>query len=160
MKLIKDNLDVLPWYKQFWPWFIITLLGSAVAASLVTVAIAVNNADDLVADDYYKVGLAINQRLERRKKASELGISASLAFSHTEIIVTTKNIDHNAALVLNLTHPFDASKDLQIYLTSVSRDEFVGNVEHFDNTRWLWSLEDLKESNWLVNGQVQESSLQ
>jgi len=159
MKLIKYSLDVLPWYKQFWPWFIIALLGSAVTASLVTVAIAVKNADDLVADDYYKVGLAINQRLERRKRATELGISASLAFSGTEVILATENIDHNAALVLELTHPFDANRDLQIYLTSVSRDEFVGKIGHPDNTRWLWSLKDLKKSDWLVSGQVHESSL-
>jgi hypothetical protein len=29
-----------PWYRHFWPWFVIGLLGSAVAGSLVTVALA------------------------------------------------------------------------------------------------------------------------
>ncbi len=29
-----------PWYQNFWPWFIVILLGVSVAGSLLTVAIA------------------------------------------------------------------------------------------------------------------------
>jgi hypothetical protein len=35
-----DERDTQPWYKYFWPWFIIVLLGSAVSASLYTVYLA------------------------------------------------------------------------------------------------------------------------
>ena len=35
-----DERDTQPWYKYFWPWFIIALLGSAVSASLYTVYLA------------------------------------------------------------------------------------------------------------------------
>ena len=35
-----DTPDTQPWYKYFWPWFIIVLLGSAVSASLYTVYLA------------------------------------------------------------------------------------------------------------------------
>jgi hypothetical protein len=34
-----------PWYRYFWPWFIVGLLGISVAGSLLTVAIAVDGAD-------------------------------------------------------------------------------------------------------------------
>ena len=43
---------MLPWYKQFWPWFLILLPGTAVVATLYTVVIANQYADDLVVDDY------------------------------------------------------------------------------------------------------------
>lgn len=33
-----------PWYKQFWPWFLIALPGSVVIASFITIGIAVENA--------------------------------------------------------------------------------------------------------------------
>ena len=36
------------WYRHFWPWFILALLGTAVSASLTTVVIAVRNADEVV----------------------------------------------------------------------------------------------------------------
>lgn len=35
-----DRKDTQPWYRYFWPWFIIVLLGSAVCASLYTVYLA------------------------------------------------------------------------------------------------------------------------
>ena len=34
-----------PWYKNFWPWFIVILLGVSVIGSLVTVAIAYRHRD-------------------------------------------------------------------------------------------------------------------
>ena len=32
--------DSKPWYRYFWPWFVIALLGSAVSASLYTLYLA------------------------------------------------------------------------------------------------------------------------
>lgn len=34
-----------PWYRNFWPWFIVCLLGISVVGSLMTVAIAYHNRD-------------------------------------------------------------------------------------------------------------------
>ena len=34
-----------PWYQNFWPWFIVILLGVSVVGSLVTVAIAYQHRD-------------------------------------------------------------------------------------------------------------------
>ncbi len=36
----------LPWFKQFWPWFLLMLPLAAVTASLVTVAIAIKQPED------------------------------------------------------------------------------------------------------------------
>ena len=45
----------LPWYKQFWPWFIIALPASAVVASFITLWLAISNPDQLVvSDDEYR----------------------------------------------------------------------------------------------------------
>ena len=41
----------LPWFKQFWPWFIIALPASAVIASFFTLWLAVSNPDYLVVDE-------------------------------------------------------------------------------------------------------------
>ena len=58
--------DTEPWYRQFWPWFIIMLPASVVVAGLSTWYIAHRHADDLVVDEYYKSGLAINRQLEKK----------------------------------------------------------------------------------------------
>jgi len=43
--------EFLPWYKQFWPWFIIALPASVVVASFFTLWLAISNPDHLVVDD-------------------------------------------------------------------------------------------------------------
>ena len=44
----------------------------------VTIWLAVSSSDGLVADDYYKRGLAINQELRRDQAALDLGIAAAI----------------------------------------------------------------------------------
>lgn len=46
-----DGKDLLPWYKQFWPWFIIALPASVVIASFFTLWLAISNPDHLVVDE-------------------------------------------------------------------------------------------------------------
>jgi hypothetical protein len=40
-----------PWYRQFWPWFIIALPASVVIASFFTLWLAISNPDHLVVDE-------------------------------------------------------------------------------------------------------------
>lgn len=45
----------MPWYRQFWPWFIIALPTSAVIASFISLWLAVSHPDQLiVSDDEYQ----------------------------------------------------------------------------------------------------------
>jgi hypothetical protein len=47
--------QLIPWYRQFWPWFIIALPASAVIASFISLWLAVSNPDQLVVtDDEYR----------------------------------------------------------------------------------------------------------
>ena len=73
-----SDLDTLPWFKQFWPWFLIALPATVVVAAFVTLYIANRHSDDLVSKDYYKNGLAINLQLESKNLAEELLITSEL----------------------------------------------------------------------------------
>ena len=41
----------VPWYRQFWPWFIIALPAAAVLASFFSLWLAISNPDYIVVDD-------------------------------------------------------------------------------------------------------------
>ena len=63
-------VPVLPWYRQFWPWFIIALLASAVIASLVLFYLAVTRPDYLVIEDEeYR---RLNSELKAQAPAREI----------------------------------------------------------------------------------------
>ena len=72
---------VTPWYRQAWPWFLISLPATAVIAGSFTFYLAARGWDGPVAADYYKQGLAINDEISRATRASELGISARVSLA-------------------------------------------------------------------------------
>ncbi len=67
-----------PWYRDRWPWLLIAGPGIVVVAGFVTLWLAIASDDGLVADDYYKRGLAINRVLERTQRAAALGLLATV----------------------------------------------------------------------------------
>ena len=46
-----EREDTKPWYRQFWPWFIIALPAAAVLAGFFTLWLAISNPDYMVVDD-------------------------------------------------------------------------------------------------------------
>jgi hypothetical protein len=50
----QKNTDTKPWYKQFWPWFLIALPGSVVIASMLTIGIAIENAPTITQNNLGK----------------------------------------------------------------------------------------------------------
>ena len=69
-----NTTQTTPWYKQFWPWFLLFLPACAVVASISTFIIAQKNSPSLVIKNYYKEGLAFNSKAKLLTKAKELGI--------------------------------------------------------------------------------------
>jgi uncharacterized protein len=39
----------LPWYRHFWPWFLIAMLGGAVTGSFISLYLALHTSDAVVA---------------------------------------------------------------------------------------------------------------
>ena len=117
-----DSGAARPWYRQFWPWFIIALPASAVVAGLTTVGIAVVNQDSVVRDDWYKEGKAINQSLARDSRATALGMAADVTVDEItgEVGVRLQQAGQTALpdqLTLYFQHPTQASADQQLVLT-------------------------------------------
>ena len=65
---------VKPWYKQFWPWFLIALPATVVIWTIMTVIVFTQNSVDLVTEDYYKKGKGINVDISKVNIAKELGL--------------------------------------------------------------------------------------
>jgi len=106
------NDDNAPWYRQPWPWFLISLPATAVVAGLVTYYIAARGFDGPVVADYYKQGLAINEEIGRSDLARTLGVEAKVAFEGLAVgervrveLVSAQPLPPEVALRVRLVHP-------------------------------------------------------
>jgi hypothetical protein len=124
----------LPWYRQLWPWLVIAPPAAAVIAGIVTIFIAVRGADGLVAADYYKRGLAINEELARSRMAQALGLDASLRMDGVAAgdrvrieLGGAQALPAEAFVTLRLVHPARSGDDRVLTLARVSID---GNGRH------------------------------
>lgn len=156
--------DSKAWYKQFWPWFIIGLLSSVVIASLVTVRIAFKNPDGLVSDDYYKEGLAINQRLEQDQVASKQQLSATLKVEGAELVVEMagNSLEDVSALQLQFTHPLNAEKDMRVVLPRQTGLRYATRLEAPVTERFYITLSDTQQ-RWRLRKEIpslQQGSVQ
>tara|TARA_R110002072_G_scaffold24747_4_gene83712 strand:- start:11289 stop:11489 length:201 start_codon:yes stop_codon:yes gene_type:complete len=60
MNTSRQVTDTKPWYKQFWPWFLISLPSSVVIASIITISLAVKNAPVITQNNLGKFVQPIN----------------------------------------------------------------------------------------------------
>jgi len=116
-----EREDTDPWYRQFWPWFIIALPASAVVAGLYTLWIAVQTTDSLVVRSDDGMNVVTERNLAAEQEAIRLGLSAVLEVnSDTGAVVVTMSslpgVDLPTSLQLRMRHPTMASRDAVIEL--------------------------------------------
>lgn len=124
-----------PWYRQFWPWFLIALPATSVVAGLTTLGIAIRNQDSLVRDDWYKDGKAINQSLARDAVATQQRISAELLIDSMtgEVTVRTSggaDFTPPSSVVLTFSHPTLADQDQTLTLSRHPNGLLHGVLTH------------------------------
>ncbi|MHB1244828.1 MAG: FixH family protein [Sulfuriferula sp.] len=147
--------DNKSWYREPWPWILISLPLTAVIASLISAWLAVISDDGLVADDYYKQGMAINQVLHRDAAAVAMNLGATLhtsADGHTVQVALSGNLSpFPDRLRLSILHPTQAGHDHVITLHAASGDIYRGTFPGLGKARWRVLLES-PQGNWRLTG--------
>jgi len=150
--------DTRPWHRQFWPWFLILLPSSVVVAGLTTLYIANRYADDLVVDDYYREGLAINRQLDKKLHADEMRLSARLLISGERVRVKVGGPLADPALSLSLSHPLEADQDFQVPLSRVEPGLYQGRLARRVAPHWHWTLGSPHDGQWRLDGELGASN--
>ncbi|WP_234084704.1 FixH family protein [Azonexus sp. R2A61] len=142
------------WYKEPWPWILMAGPGLVIVAGIITVWLAVVSNDGLVTDDYYKQGLAVNQRLQRDHQAAALSLQADLMRSEDAIRLLVSATDSAAIpqeIVLKLAHPTQAGHDQSIVMKSLGQGFYEGRLTTSVVGRWHVTLED-PAGQWRLQG--------
>lgn len=143
-----------PWYREPWPWILVAIPGAAVVMGIVMIVLAVQSNDGLVAEDYYKQGLAINQVLDRESRARELGIVAAVTVARDQSRVFVRFAAPEGALkapVLTLVHPTRAGQDQRVPLQRTPAGEYEGALTPVVPGHWRVVIED-REAGWRLQG--------
>jgi hypothetical protein len=136
-----------PWYRHRWPWLLMLGPAIVVVAGVVTTWLAVVSDDGLVADDYYKRGLAINRTLEREQRAQALGLSAVVDIDVDGIAKVTLSASTRdlaaapAAVRLHLVHPTRGGLDRQVELLRGADGRYTGRLADVPPGRWRVGVE-------------------
>jgi len=143
--------EARPWYREPWIWFLISGPAVAVVGGFVTLGIALATDDGLVADDYYKQGLAVNQVLRRDARARELQLAATVTLTGPGVRVTLRGTgEHSAELRLQLVHPTRSGRD-QVVALRASGEVYEGGSIPLNGEPRLLVLEDA-QSTWRLTG--------
>lgn len=151
-----DPTEKKSWHREPWPWFLMAGPAIVVVAGSITSAIAFVGADGLVADDYYKQGVAINRTIARDSRARALAIRGEIAFEGDKV---RANLQANAPLPdhvrLTLAHATRAGEDRKVVLVRDAAGSYWAPIAAVPAGRWSVILET---SDWRVAAATQLGS--
>ena len=156
------------WYRQFWPWFLIAFPLTAVVAGFITLYLAIISDTGLVADDYYKKGLAINTDLGRYQRAQEMGLWAEIELlplgassvgeagerqADITVRLHSTKVDSvpELAMRLALVHPTMEDQDQNVDLLAAKDGVYRARIDMPGKGYWHVNLESAG-SEWRLTG--------
>lgn len=155
--------DTKPWYRQFWPWFIISLPAAAVVGGLTTLWIALQTTDSLVVQSDDDVQVFAERRAIADRLAAEMGLAAiiDINLDSGAILAAIRSGDLESApavLELEFAHPAFADRDQRIAMNRAPPDEagnpvWSGHFVGIPQGRWYVSL--TSDDDWRLSGEWQ-----
>jgi hypothetical protein len=110
---------------------------AAIIGCAITITLAIRSADGVVAADYYKRGLAINEQLARSQAAAAMGLQANVstrglaAGDEVRVVLRAdRAVPPEAALKLRLVHPGRDGADREAMLARVAVHEDGRQVDY------------------------------
>lgn len=150
-----------PWYREPWPWLLMAGPALVIVAGSVTAWLAITSADGLVDDDYYKQGLAVNQRVARDALAVELGLHAEV---HAQAVASGEAPELRVflrggdgfvppdQLQLRITHPTRSGLDQQVVLHAAGTGLYAARLSAPLSGRWHIAIAD-SQRDWRLVGE-------
>jgi hypothetical protein len=148
-----------PWYRQFWPWFLILLPTLSVVGSIITIVIATSSPHAMVVDDYARIGLATHRKMERDSRATQLGMAAEMRVSRVPAEIRVRlegdapRPDH---LILTLSHPTIADSDRRLAMPGHG-ELYSVRLEEPLVGRWYLQLAP-PDGDWRLAGELPDGS--
>lgn len=151
--------DTKPWYKQFWPWFIITPPLMGIVLGVLLVSFATHDPDGFVVADYTREGRGINQRIERAEFASRLGLMADVSIEGPKVWIDLHShvtIPKQQSLALTFMHPTREHMDVKLQVVyDPVRSLYYAEIDALQAALWYVNLEP-EDGSWRLRGRFDD----
>ncbi len=146
---------VKPWYKQFWPWFLIILPLTVVVWTIITVIVFSNHSVSLVTEDYYKKGKGINIDLSKIHVAENLKLSATVYSQNKDVVIELNKgiLEHYPAIQASFAHRTLADRDFSQLITSDASGRYRITLDSEIQGPWFIKLSP-HNGEWIIQGKV------
>ena len=144
-----------PWYKNFWPWFLIFFPLVAIIGCISLFITAIGNGPDVVVDDYYKKGKAINLELTKFEKAKALYLHGELNVTNERVSFRFSKGDFSNvhALKLSFYHRTIKAHDFAVTLTPNANQEFTALLNEYTQGAYSVFIEPI-DGSWKMKENI------
>ncbi len=129
--------------RNFWPIALFSIPFAAVICGIAMLNIAFHYPDDVVVDEYYKEGMAINERIADTELAVELGIAAQIYLDGPRIRAEISGTEESLHQ-LNFHHVTDQNRDVAFnlikqgeYFVALEPNSIAADMGH----RGIWYVD-------------------
>lgn len=126
--------------------------GIVLIAGAITMWIAFASADGLVAEDYYKQGLAINRVIAREEASRRLGITAEVRAKDGKLQVRLRG-ETPEVIFVHLAHATRAGNDDRLRLSRVRGELYEAELPDLPAGRWRVVIED-PQGRWRITKEL------
>jgi len=145
-----EKIPQKAWYREPFVWLVILFPSLAIIGGIITIYIAVIARDNLVEENYYQKGLAINQVLNQDKAANSHHLQATLHFRPDQQILNVylkAQTDYHFPdqLTVDFSHSIHEKLDQTITLPRIADDAYQGILSKL--AAGLWHIQ-LNADDW------------
>ena len=160
--LTTDGTIPRQWYKEPYVWLIIGIPSSAVIVGMIMLWLSIVSFDGLVADDYYKKGMQIDQVLNRERAATALQLKGEFRLGASTGETVSLNLampeSTNATpfsfpevIDIELSYATSAGLDESFQMTQTSPGQYQGPTLSLPPGRWYVYV---GTQEWRLNGEL------
>jgi len=149
-----DATNLTPWYKQRWPWLLMSVPFSSIIVGSYFAYNSIYGADPMVQDQYYAAGQSINKVIAAGKAAQRMGLVGQLNVASDKVSLVLTNPQDRPlppVLTLQLSHPTIVSLDQSVTLVAATPGHYSGDLKRSNATRWDVTLA-APDSSWSLSG--------
>ncbi|WP_306521879.1 FixH family protein [Rheinheimera sp.] len=145
---------IKPWYKQFWPWALIALPVLTMFKAAHTIYIMNQQKPDLVVDDYYAEGKAINMNLAKYREAALRNLQANILLAADKAVVRfASKPELGDTLELQFVHNTVAAKDFVVKAERSGENLYITQLPTTLSGKWNLVVTD-NSQQWKLRAEL------